>query len=167
MFSLNLTHNRGLSIHLEAFKYTPKLKSLYIGDLNLTSLTKIGLQYLTGLSVLDIHGNDIKRVDIAVILSLQYLTSLDISGNDITGLPNNTLSHLSKLKSIKLVNNPWDCTCEIYWIQHLPENSADKVICNSPTKYKYITAVDINPSNLLCTAVSLSCSAIMKYQTEA
>jgi Leucine-rich repeat (LRR) protein len=85
----DLKHLRVLRLKYNAFKRLPAVAA-----------------GLPALSVLELAGNQISRLDAAVVAALTGLRELDLSGNALAELPP-AVGRLSKMEALHLENNRW------------------------------------------------------------
>jgi len=124
-------------------------------------MTEIGLERLhpdlfanlKSLKALDVHGNDIKKLDIDIGSRFPNLQALDISGNLITSFPRTNNGAISKMKSINFANNPWQCNCELKWLKTVNSirNNLNDIVCGGPDNLKFVPFVDIPDLKITCS----------------
>ncbi|KPP76978.1 platelet glycoprotein IX-like [Scleropages formosus] len=52
---------------------------------------------------------------------------LDLQGNGLRAVPPGTLDHLARLQRLKLMGNPWECSCRILYLKHWLEDRRGRV----------------------------------------
>ena len=87
------------------FKYLPALRQLLLHLNRLTNVTELCCKAFERLEVLDIGGNKIREIPIALVHYLANLNQLTLVNNDIEKLPP-LLGWHKKLQSITVEGNP-------------------------------------------------------------
>ncbi|ELT94470.1 hypothetical protein CAPTEDRAFT_65802, partial [Capitella teleta] len=99
------------------FQNISTLKVLSLRDSRLTSIPTKTLNGLTQLRSLTFDNLNIGYVSEDMFESLYSLTKLSLINNNLrvinaTSFPRYLLENITKLY---LTNNPWDCSCELFW----------------------------------------------------
>uniref|UniRef100_A0A1B6CQQ4 LRRNT domain-containing protein n=1 Tax=Clastoptera arizonana TaxID=38151 RepID=A0A1B6CQQ4_9HEMI len=179
--SLDLSKNYISTMSPTSLINMPELITLNLSH-NSIEMLPVGLKTMS-LQNLDLRFCRISILNELTFENLPSLRSLDLSGNRLTNpMKQNLLTHLSNLKEINLINNPWQCNCynkdfKMLWV-FLTEpiersKQLDKLTCQSPENstgltWKESCFKELNDENkskfrerpwvsLLITFVSLSC----------
>lgn len=152
-------YNHAKCTSLEGLRQLGKTSSIQSLDCSFIGITKITnqLEKLTNLTHLDLSNNRlsevtklskrIKTLDLShnritsgkLSKIPQYVQHLNLSYNEITYLPLD-MKNLKNLKSIELLGNPINCTCETLqvrnWLQINHVWTDNLVICSNPMAYK-------------------------------
>lgn len=109
--NLFLAENQIQKITLGAFQYSSSLQDLRL-DENFISELEIGLfSNLGELNYLNLSNNRLKELDDGVLFPLHHLTVLDLDNNDLSYIDYSALlSHLPKLKHVRINQNNWTCS---------------------------------------------------------
>lgn len=165
---LHLSGNNGTEIALTAFNVLTQLTELYLAEMHLDVLDKRLFNSLSMLKTLDLHGNKLRRLDWSFTKLSPNLGYIDISGNSFTQLSNTSVMELHKIKTVRLDNNNWRCTCALEWVKVLPSPIPESVTCSSPDSLKYQSIVNVPSSKLICVPASVRCTSSShtgKYHT--
>uniref|UniRef100_A0A3B3T004 SLIT and NTRK like family member 2 n=2 Tax=Paramormyrops kingsleyae TaxID=1676925 RepID=A0A3B3T004_9TELE len=160
---LHLGNNRIAVIQNGAFKNLTNLRRLYLNGNYIESLSPFLFEGLQSLQYLYLEYNIIKDILPKTFNYLHNLQLLFLNNNLLKSLPddvfggtmltrlnlrNNHFSHLpvkgvldqlSAFIQIDLLENPWDCTCDIIALKNWMELSSTSVVvneitCDSPSK---------------------------------
>ncbi|XP_061893324.1 SLIT and NTRK-like protein 5 [Entelurus aequoreus] len=161
---LHLGNNRITVIHDRAFGDLTNLRRLYLngnlmdrltGDMffGLQNLQYLYLEYnkikevdagafrfLTNLQLLFLNNNLLKTLPVGIFSSLS-LSRLNLRNNHFQNLPvSGVLDQLKLLLQIDLVENPWNCSCDIVgmkiWLEQLSAGTVvNEVMCETPKRH--------------------------------
>ena len=101
---LNLNGNSLVEIP-SFLRFIPNLKQLLLHMNKITSVDPLCRSQFSGLEVLDLGGNKIETLPVALIYFLKGLCQLTLTNNEIQKLPNMIGIHKS-LKNIQVEGNP-------------------------------------------------------------
>ncbi len=121
--SASIQFNNLTQIHPQTFSGAPVLQSLYLDNNRLHNISNHAFHYLRKLKTLSLQSNNIESL-----------------GD--TCIP----SGLKSLTTLKLDNNPLDCSCKIGWIYGLIMNSGTFVSgqCELPAEHKNVLVRKLN-----------------------
>lgn len=112
--SLDLSTNRLERIAPTAFRpMAPQLHTLNLAMNDLRNIPADVFDGLYQLGSLNISSCRLQSLQGNSFSSLPVLRDLDISTNHLTSLPANVVDVFSRLRSLRLHNNPWNCDCNI------------------------------------------------------
>ncbi|KAL8581014.1 hypothetical protein ACOMHN_048048 [Nucella lapillus] len=154
------TGNLHLSLLRSLFQGLPNLHELYLSDLALGNLDLGLFSGLDSLMALDLSNNEIKDVPTSVASPsfLRNLQSLDLSYNQLSFLSNNTAPLLRRVTRVVLAGNPWDCTCELQWMQRFTAHifpahqGSHAVTCQTPEAVSSRALALLRRDQLICVA---------------
>lgn len=118
------------------------LSTLYLDKNLLVTVDSNLLCFNRELSTLDLSRNRMKRFDMTLIQNAVNITDLRIGVNLITHLDNDDfvqkIETYTKLKSIEMAGNPFDCSCHRMFFQKGVNTSAKlelgkRLICGTPS----------------------------------
>ncbi|XP_028330609.1 toll-like receptor 13 isoform X2 [Gouania willdenowi] len=128
------------SVHLDTFRFTPKLKNLQIVHSDLSDLTPELFWYIPDLKELDLSNNKLKSLDFLAQAKLLALSVLKLSNNDLSVINETVFQFLPALRYLDLSDNPLTCECSnsgfMQWIQ---TNNQTQVV----NGYQYICAFPV------------------------
>lgn len=108
-------------LHVDTFRYTPRLKSLQITDSDLSDLTPELFQPIPNLQALDLSNNKLRSLDFLVQANLSALRWLKLRHNELTVINQSLVHSLPALTYLDLLANPLTCDCTnsdfIQWVQ--------------------------------------------------
>ncbi|TSL16052.1 Nyctalopin [Bagarius yarrelli] len=155
---LNLQENRISVLHDEAFKDLGELQNFYLNDNLLVDLPRKSFKGLGHLKMLNLGGNLLTNVsntwfgdlvelevlhldrnclsfiDQGAFDNLTSLMILHLNSNKLTTLPFPVFQPIYFIGHLYLFRNPWDCTCELWWLKEWMANYklVRDVPCASP-----------------------------------
>ncbi|XP_007430157.1 immunoglobulin superfamily containing leucine-rich repeat protein [Python bivittatus] len=167
--TLTLSVNRIASLWEDSFANTAKLQGLWLSyneigiiaegtfaflvhlralDLSHNQIMNFpwgDLSNLTSLQQLKLSNNHLEKVPPEAFHSLKDLRSLWLSDNKLVTLSEGTFSSMPKLAQLQINNNPFHCTCRIWWLDgwlqstlvSIPEKKF--ITCATPEKLKGLT----------------------------
>lgn len=112
--TLDLSGNVIGQLPVKLFEYLSYFKHLNLSNTNLTTFDTETLQNQNGLRVLDLSSNRLSEIDVNAISS--KLQILNLHGNNLTKIDNLTRTHFPRLKSVKISRNQLDCD---YLVAHM------------------------------------------------
>ncbi|XP_033743029.1 leucine-rich repeat-containing protein 24-like [Pecten maximus] len=149
---LDLSGNSGIKILDGTFRELPALQELYLGEINLLEIDLHVFDCLNVLKVLDIHGNSIKNLGTEHMSLFPALKVLDISSNSLTALDEKVWESMSKLQTVYIGLNSWQCNCQVKNLKNSPalRNITDALICAGPSRLQYMPLSHVLDSSLKC-----------------
>lgn len=139
---LNLGGNGIKFVPNTTFHFMVNLSTLYLDKNLLVTVDSNLLCFNRELSTLDLSRNRMKRFDMTLIQNAVNITDLRIGVNLITHLDNDDfvqkIETYTKLKSIEMAGNPFDCSCHRMFFQKWVNTSAKlelgkRLICGTPS----------------------------------
>lgn len=170
---------------------TPKLESLKLDGLGLTSLNKELLGSLSNLHKLDISGNQLtafppvlREAKGLVILSLAgnpmgtvnwedfekmtELQDLDISNLNLQGLPESITQLFPHLKKLTVAGNPFNCLCSLAWfpswlqIKQIQLGRTEETRCHFPLSIAGKVLETLGHGNFGCPTTTTTTTRLVK-----
>lgn len=136
---LNFHLNEWLSeLPSDLFCCLPSIKKLSLKFNNLVHLHPQLFSRLTTLNLLILNNNKLQSLPENIFHGLGQLLLIDLMNNTLKTLQGDIFQSNTKLSSLTLSGNPWDCVCTIRgiakWIRQNPHVVLDRedVICHSP-----------------------------------
>ncbi|KAL3047699.1 hypothetical protein OYC64_021807 [Pagothenia borchgrevinki] len=113
----------------ETFQFNPQLKSLTIGQTDLSDLLPELFEPIPNLQVLDLSECQIKSLDFLTQVNLSALRCLKLRDNEITVINETIFQSLPALTYLDLENNPFTCDCSnAGFIQWVRSNNQTQVV---------------------------------------
>ena len=154
---LNLSDNPLQLLPVKLLSPCSNLETLIISRTQIHVLQDTTLNGLSQLKTLVINNNEyLREIYDYSLIHCPNLEYIDFTGNNLTKLPQ-SLSGLSKIKNLKLRNNPWSCDCRMLWFVKWSKNNSvvhDNMQCASPSH-----------ANMLATLRGLNCKAARLVST--
>ncbi|XP_039193500.1 immunoglobulin superfamily containing leucine-rich repeat protein-like isoform X1 [Crotalus tigris] len=137
-----LSYNEIDTIAEGTFACLVHLRALDLSHNQIMSFPWGDLSNLTSLQQLKLSNNHLEKIPPEAFQSLKDLRSLWLSDNRLATLSDGTFSSMPKLAQLQINNNPFDCTCKIWWLDgwlqstlvSLPEKKS--ITCATPEKQK-------------------------------
>nr|XP_046273138.1 toll-like receptor 13 isoform X2 [Scatophagus argus] len=115
--------------HPGTFQFNPQLKSLTIGQTDLSDLLPELFEPIPNLQALDLSNSKLKSLDFLAQVNLSALRCLKLSDNEITVINETVLQSLPALTYLDLSNNPFTCDCSnAGFIQWVKSNTQTQVV---------------------------------------
>ncbi len=102
LVSLDLTGNKGIKLHVNAFSGLTGLKELKLIDCDLTSLSDGLLDPLGNLEILNLYSNALLELPAGIFRNLTRLKTLTLRNNRFEGFPPGLLTPLIMLEELEL-----------------------------------------------------------------
>jgi len=114
---IDLSRNKLKNVSQAAFSTNKKLTALILFDNNLVSIASNTLNGLYDLNMILLNKNNISCLPDKVFKHQNKLLLLSLYDNNLRSLPRNIFNKLTNLASIHLGANPWQCDCNLHWLQ--------------------------------------------------
>ncbi|KAI8518202.1 Leucine-rich repeat-containing protein 4C [Branchiostoma belcheri] len=137
------------------------LEELVFINNSVTILSAKNFAGLTKLKRLNMSKNRLLEIEQGTFDDLTALQELDLSYNNLSGLPYGLFSNMAALQSLRLQYNPWNCSCQIKWLNqflrtHVGNGGTNSCgYCKSPRRYEGIILCDTSLENMQCSAPRL------------
>ncbi|XP_070618734.1 immunoglobulin superfamily containing leucine-rich repeat protein-like [Erythrolamprus reginae] len=137
-----LSYNQIGTIAEGAFASLVHLRALDLSHNQITDFPWGDLSNLTSLQLLKLSNNHLEKIPPEAFRSLKDLRSLWLSDNRLATLSDGTFGSMPRLAQLQINNNPFDCTCKIWWLdrwlQSTPVSIPEKksVTCATPEKQR-------------------------------
>jgi Leucine-rich repeat (LRR) protein len=106
-------------IEFDTFSKLLNLKELHMSDCNIQEISMDTFFGAKKLEIIDLSNNKLTNVPPGLFDDQHDLTEVYLNDNQLKALPSDVFK-LNSLKMIQLLNNPWDCNCEMKtWRQGL------------------------------------------------
>lgn len=106
-------------IEFDTFSKLLKLKELHLRHCKIEEISMDTFFGAKNLEIVDLSHNLIKEVPPGLFDDQHDLTEIHLNDNLLTALPTDIFK-LSSIKMIQLLDNPWECSCEMkFWRQAL------------------------------------------------
>lgn len=159
---LILTGNPHLALPTNIFSGTRNLLQLHVGELGLARIDVHLFDGLDQLRYLDLSNNELTSlpVDVASDGFLRSLIELDVSFNRLTYIGNDSVPFFKRVRSIILAENPWQCNCELGWLQRIEfrnhiypsHHGSEGLVCQGPREVAFMHLALLAPGQLVCVA---------------
>ena len=165
---LSIASNAVTNIGIGAFCNCSQLEELHLTLLdNLMHINNETFTGLTALLTLNVsHNKNLRYIHAEALTCLMSLQTLDLSYNALSSLHKSTLQGLTRLHTVTLHHNPWNCNCDTWWLHnHLIGNTTaattwrllhpDDIVCAGPSRLAHYRMADIQHWNISCTAAMI------------
>lgn len=106
-------------IEFDTFSKMLKLKELHLRHCKIEEISMDTFFGARNLEIVDLSHNSIKEVPPGLFDDQHDLTEIYLNNNQIQTLPSDIFK-LNSLKMVQLLDNPWECTCDMrFWRQAL------------------------------------------------
>lgn len=106
-------------IEFDTFSGMIKLKELHLVHCNIREISMDTFFGAKNLEIIDLSHNLIKEIPPGLFDDQHDLREIHLNDNQLTSLPSDIFK-LSSIKMIQLLDNPWDCNCDMkFWRQTL------------------------------------------------
>ena len=106
-------------IEFDTFSKMLKLKELHLRHCKIEEISMDTFFGARKLEIVDLSHNKIKEIPPGLFDDQHDLTEIHLNDNQLTSLPTDVFK-LNSLKMIQLLNNPWDCSCDMkFWRQSM------------------------------------------------
>ncbi|XP_066295478.1 leucine-rich repeat-containing protein 4-like [Branchiostoma lanceolatum] len=156
----SLTYLNFARSNLQTVPYLQHLTSLeelvLIGN-SITILSAKNFAGLTKLKRLNMSKNRLLEIEQGTFDDLTTLQELDLSYNNLSGLPYGLFSNMAALQSLRLQYNPWNCSCQIKWLNQFLRthvgNGGTNICgnCKIPRRYEGVLLCDTALEKMPCS----------------
>ncbi|XP_062440109.1 immunoglobulin superfamily containing leucine-rich repeat protein isoform X3 [Rhea pennata] len=160
--SLWLGYNQINSIEPGTFAQLVHLKNLDLSHNKIVDFPWKDLRNLSGLQILKMNNNRLARLPRDAFYSLKDLRSLWLNDNDLTTLAEGTFDNLPSLSQLQIFNNPFNCSCKVFWLKKWTENTSvsitkgGSILCVAPSRLKGRAVTDIPDHYCVAPSVQLT-----------
>lgn len=113
---LDLSENDLSLLPKKLFDSLAALQTLDLSDNSLATLPVGILDNLADLETLDLSTNSLAFLPDGLFDSQAMLQTLKLADNSLITLPENCFHPLLSITSATLENNPWNCSCGLFWL---------------------------------------------------
>ncbi|TRZ14319.1 hypothetical protein HGM15179_012760 [Zosterops borbonicus] len=145
---LAVAHNSLETLAPGAFRTVSQLQNLDLRGNKMWQLPPEAFAGLRALRELDLSDNLLKELPKELLQDLQKLETLWLSGNQLKTLPTDFFPKGRLFMYVFLTENPWDCNCDLYYLQAWIQKNAD--IVYQPERGLEETKVEVAPEKVLC-----------------
>ncbi|NXY27083.1 ISLR protein, partial [Atrichornis clamosus] len=156
--SLWLGYNQIAAVEPGAFSSLLHLKNLDLSHNRLVDFPWQDLRNLSGLQILKMNNNRLAGLPRDAFRRLRDLRSLWLNDNELTTLAEGTFDQLPSLSQLQIFNNPFNCSCKVFWLKKWSESTSVSItgggstLCAAPARLRGRPVTDI-PARL-CVAPS-------------
>lgn len=124
-------------IEFDTFSKMIKLKELHLVHCKIGGISMDTFFGAKNLEIIDLSHNLMKEVPPGLFDDQHDLKEIHLNDNQLTSLPSDIFK-LSSIKMIQLLDNPWDCNCDMkFWRQALTNKVRSGREIKCPTKQKH------------------------------
>ncbi|XP_060115920.1 immunoglobulin superfamily containing leucine-rich repeat protein [Heteronotia binoei] len=137
-----LSYNEINTIRKGTFGFLAQLKNLDLSHNQITDFPWGDLRKLTALELLKLSNNWLEKVPLEAFSTLKDLRSLWLNDNRLTILSEGTFDSMPLLSLLQMNNNPFNCSCKIWWLKRWLESSSvsapekESITCATPKDLK-------------------------------
>ncbi|NXA53212.1 ISLR protein, partial [Nothocercus julius] len=160
--SLWLGYNQISAVEAGAFARLVHLKNLDLSHNKMLDFPWKDLRNLSGLQILKMNNNRLAGLPRGAFHSLKDLRSLWLNDNELTTLAEGTFDHLPSLSQLQIFNNPFNCSCKVFWLKKWTENTSvsitkgGSILCTAPGRLKGRAVTDIPDHFCVAPSVQLT-----------
>lgn len=122
-------------IEYDAFAEMPKLKELTLSACGISDISMDAFFGIKNLRIIDLSHNQLSSIPLGLFDEQKHLQEIYLQNNNLRKLPTNFFVP-SSLKLVRLIDNNWDCSCEM--------SDWNQAITNSIRVSKSTTSKDKN-----------------------
>ncbi|KFQ01573.1 Immunoglobulin superfamily containing leucine-rich repeat protein 2, partial [Haliaeetus albicilla] len=140
--SLWLGYNQIGVVEPGAFALLVHLKNLDLSHNKIADFPWQDLRNLSGLQILKMNNNRLAGLPRDAFRALKDLRSLWLNDNELTTLAEGTFDNLPSLSQLQIFNNPFNCSCKVFWLKKWTENTSVSItkggstLCVAPGRLK-------------------------------
>ncbi|XP_026887233.2 platelet glycoprotein Ib alpha chain [Electrophorus electricus] len=144
---LRLSNNSLEGLGGRVFTSAPRLMEVYLDGNNLRSLHDATFGDLPHLEVINLSRNQLHALPQRLLecVSSTRLKTFDLEDNRVQLMPNEFFSSKPDLPYVFLSQNPWQCSCEVGYLQRYLEDQGHNVYQNTGP-----TTLENNPESVVC-----------------
>ncbi|NWX87400.1 ISLR protein, partial [Nothoprocta pentlandii] len=160
--SLWLGYNQISTVEAGAFARLVHLKNLDLSHNKMADFPWKDLRNLSGLQILKMNNNRLAGLPRGAFHSLKELRSLWLNDNELTTLAEGTFDLLPSLSQLQIFNNPFNCSCKVFWLKKWTENTSvsiakgGSILCAAPSRLKGRAVTDIPDHFCVAPSVQLT-----------
>ncbi|XP_010113815.1 PREDICTED: immunoglobulin superfamily containing leucine-rich repeat protein [Chlamydotis macqueenii] len=160
--SLWLGYNQIGLVELGTFALLVHLKNLDLSHNKIADFPWQDLRNLSGLQILKMNNNRLSGLPRDAFRSLKDLRSLWLNDNELTTLAEGTFDNLPSLSQLQIFNNPFNCSCKVFWLKKWTENTSISItkggstLCVAPSRLKGKAVTDIPDHHCVAPSVQLT-----------
>ncbi|CAB3367906.1 Hypothetical predicted protein [Cloeon dipterum] len=113
VIEIDLSNNQISKLDHRTFHENHRLRLLYLSNNPIEQLEDGLFRNHSFLQTVELENNRIHTIGPKTFQNTPALQRLKLEGNRLTFLKLNTVSQMTKLKSLGLANNPWRCDCKM------------------------------------------------------
>ena len=115
---LDLSVNQLTTVPSTTFDGMSSLRLLNLRGNRITHIPNGAFLDLVNLRSLYLDGNYIEVIEPEAFQNLDYLEFIDLTNNNMRSMDRSVVQYFThRLRTFKLYNNPWDCNCNIRWLE--------------------------------------------------
>ncbi|NXK47528.1 ISLR protein, partial [Chauna torquata] len=160
--SLWLGYNQISAVEPGAFALLVQLKNLDLSHNKIMDFPWQDLRNLSGLQILKMNNNRLSGLPRDAFHALKDLRSLWLNDNELTTLAEGTFDNLPSLSQVQIFNNPFNCSCKVFWLKRWTENTSVSIakggatLCVAPGRLKGRAVTDIPDHHCVAPSVQLT-----------
>ncbi|XP_017047758.1 leucine-rich repeat-containing protein 24 [Drosophila ficusphila] len=113
LIELDLSHNLLKELLPNVFDCLSKVRALFLNG-NLIQTIRSGVfRNLKYLHKIELKSNRLMSIDVQAFVGVPLLSQIYLDNNELKKLRVESFQGLSKLTALSLVENPWNCTCDL------------------------------------------------------
>ncbi|XP_062998365.1 immunoglobulin superfamily containing leucine-rich repeat protein [Elgaria multicarinata webbii] len=163
--ALWLSYNEISAIAKGTFAFLVQLRAIDLSHNQMTDFPWGDLSNLTSLQQLKLSHNRLEKVPPGGFHMLKDLRSLWLNDNHLAVLSEGTFNSLPLLSQLQISNNPFDCSCKIWWLKRWLENTLvsvpekESITCAAPEHLKGLVLGKTLTLDCMLPSVQLSYSS--------
>lgn len=160
--SLWLGYNQIGGAEPGAFATLSQLKNLDLSHNKMVTFPWQDLRNLSGLQILKLNNNRLAGLPRDAFQALAELRSLWLNDNQLTTLADGTFHPLPSLSQLQLFNNPFNCSCKLFWLKRWAESTSvsltkgGSTLCAAPGRMRGRAVTDIPAHQCVAPSVQLT-----------
>lgn len=127
---LKIRHGNIPYVEFDSFSKLLKLKEMHMSNCNIQEISMDTFFGAKRLEIVDLSHNSLKTIPSGLFDDQHELKEIYLNDNQLKDLPADIFK-LNSLKMIQLLNNPWECTCDMKnWRQGLTNKFRSRKVEN-------------------------------------